>query len=222
MVALPAQVQDEFALSWNGSDAGGIRYFDIFASTDGSPFTLWKSATTDTAALYKGVPGSSYAFYSVATDTAGNREVKTVADAQTSVTGTNTAPIISPLNPVQLVEGQALDLNISATDSDGPLAFSLEGVAPNGMTLTNDGDLHWITGEGDGGKSFTVTIAVTDNGLPRRTSTADLTITVHEGNQAPKIIEEDVISLRSGETVLRLLKAIDPDAPAQSFTWAVV
>lgn len=85
VAALPAQSSPSFAVSWSGSDAGsGIASYDIYASTDGGPFTLWLDNTTATSASFNGVVGKTYGFYSVATDQVGYVEaIPAVADAVT-------------------------------------------------------------------------------------------------------------------------------------------
>ena len=83
--ALPALTRPDFTVSWTGSDAGGsgIANYDVYVSDNGGPFTAWSTATTQTSAIYHGVFGHAYAFYSVATDAAGNRQ-PTPAAAQAS------------------------------------------------------------------------------------------------------------------------------------------
>jgi hypothetical protein len=68
----------DFVVQWHGQDApqpggSGIAYYDIFAAVDGGRFSLWQH-TAATSAIYHGQEGHRYAFYSVATDYAGNRE----------------------------------------------------------------------------------------------------------------------------------------------------
>lgn len=80
-----------FLVKWQGSDgpkggASGIAFFDIYVSTDGGKFKPWLTHTTQTSAMYAGKEGHSYAFYSVATDNAGNRESLPAApDAKTTI-----------------------------------------------------------------------------------------------------------------------------------------
>ena len=64
-----------FPVSWSGTDdahGSGIASYNVFASEDGGPFVLWEAGTTDTSDTYNGEAGHTYAFYSVATDNAGN------------------------------------------------------------------------------------------------------------------------------------------------------
>jgi hypothetical protein len=88
VAALPStQTATDVALTWSGDDAGaGVAAYSIYVSTNGGPFTAFLTDTTDTAATFPGVVGSTYAFYSVAVDALGNREAAPpTADAQTEI-----------------------------------------------------------------------------------------------------------------------------------------
>ncbi len=90
VVALAA-LSDEpaFTVSWTGTDAEGgsaIASYTVYVSTDGSDFQTWLVDTTLNEAIFTGERGRHYAFYSVASDNAGNVEAApTDADAQTTV-----------------------------------------------------------------------------------------------------------------------------------------
>ena len=89
--ALPAEANGPFEVTWSGTDAtggSGIASFDVFVSRGSEPYTLWQVATTDTTATFTGQPGSSYRFFSVARDAAGNTELPPSApDAVTAIAG---------------------------------------------------------------------------------------------------------------------------------------
>ncbi len=76
-----------FPVSWSGSDVGsGIATYTVFVSDDGGAYTPWQTAVTATSASYSGQIGHTYAFYSIATDGAGNIQAgKTSPDTTTSV-----------------------------------------------------------------------------------------------------------------------------------------
>ena len=86
--ALAAEVTSDFAVAWSGTDIGsGLATYDIYVSQDGGDFTLWLDDTFDTSATYTGDIGSTYAFYSVASDNVGLTEsAPALADATTLVT----------------------------------------------------------------------------------------------------------------------------------------
>jgi len=88
------QPSPTFQLQWSGMDEGsGILDYSIFVSQDGGPFTAFLLNTTATAAMFAGQGGSTYAFYSLARDQAGNQEeAKTTPDTTTRVAVTNVCP----------------------------------------------------------------------------------------------------------------------------------
>lgn len=86
--SLPARVPTTFDVSWTGDDldGAGIQSYDVFVSENGGPFELWLDDTVDTSAGFTGTDGSSYSFYSVATDNLGYVEtVDGTADTATTI-----------------------------------------------------------------------------------------------------------------------------------------
>ena len=62
-----------FEVSWSGLDAvSGIKYYDVFSAMDDGGFEKWQERTDKLSAQFTGEDGHAYAFYSVATDNAGN------------------------------------------------------------------------------------------------------------------------------------------------------
>jgi RHS repeat-associated protein/uncharacterized repeat protein (TIGR01451 family) len=96
---LPAHSSTSFTVSWSGSDdpgGSGIAYYDIYVSDNGGPFTLWQNHTTQTSAVFTGLAGHTYGFYSIAADNVGNREATpTGAEATTRVAATTTVTWIN-------------------------------------------------------------------------------------------------------------------------------
>ena len=75
-------------LNWSGSDIGsGIQSFDIYKSVNGGDFTKWLNNVSVTSADFIGSQDSTYSFFSIAVDSAGNREnMKSLAEATTTFT----------------------------------------------------------------------------------------------------------------------------------------
>jgi len=78
MAALPWRTfTPTFSITWSGTDAiGAIANYTIFESVNGGPFTPYLTNTTATQANFTGQAGNTYGFISIATDSAGNIEVK--------------------------------------------------------------------------------------------------------------------------------------------------
>lgn len=81
-----SSTSSSFQVSWSGTDgASGIESYAIYVSENGGPFTFWLQ-TSETSAFFQGRPGSTYSFFSVAKDGAGNYEaVPGPADATTVI-----------------------------------------------------------------------------------------------------------------------------------------
>ncbi len=84
-----ADVQGDsvFAVSWSGGDLGtGVSSYDVFVSANGAQFIPWMARSPLLNAVFAGHTGTTYSFYSVATDGAGNREAPPATpDATTQV-----------------------------------------------------------------------------------------------------------------------------------------
>ena len=85
VMALGSEANPHFVVYWNGSDLGsGISSYDTYLSENGGSWTLWLGNTTNTSAMFSGLPGRSYAFYSVARDNTGYVEsTPSAPDTQT-------------------------------------------------------------------------------------------------------------------------------------------
>jgi hypothetical protein len=78
-----------FPVTWSGADdvgGSGIAGYDVYVSDNGGTYSLWQSATPATQAIFSGLNGHTYAFYSIARDNAGNSEAApTAPDTQVTV-----------------------------------------------------------------------------------------------------------------------------------------
>ncbi|HXP59547.1 MAG TPA: hypothetical protein VN829_03595, partial [Dongiaceae bacterium] len=74
-------------LSWAGTDNGpGIASYDIYASTNGGPWGEWLAGATNASAVFPASLANTYAFFSLARDSAGNQQaVPAVPDLTLSV-----------------------------------------------------------------------------------------------------------------------------------------
>lgn len=92
-----AAVQSDtvFTVNWTGIDtSSGIKYYDVYVAKNSSDYRLWLSNVSYTSAQYMGQMDSTYSFYSVATDLAGNQEEKpTSPDAMTTIMLTDVSEV---------------------------------------------------------------------------------------------------------------------------------
>jgi len=228
VAALPANSYPQISLSWSGIDnsgGGGIAFFDIFASVDGAPFGPWLQRTTFNSSLYPGQLGHSYAFYSLATDAAGNRQsAPSQPDAQTAVTLTNSQPAILASTNIVIDEGQTLSLTLPASDPDPgqTLSFSLGGGAPPSLNLNPaTGLITWLTTEATGPSTNSFSVIATDNGQPHLSATGLVTVVVREVNQAPVLAPISNYTITEGSLLLVTNVATDADIPANILTFTL-
>jgi hypothetical protein len=181
--ALPAHSPPIFGVVWSGANyVGGapIAYYDIYVSDNGGPFTVWQSQTTGTGALYNGTQNHNYAFYSIATDTAGKREATPLQpQAQTTISANTIPPTISVVSNVTLNAGQTLSLNVTASASNPQniLTFTVGAGAPVGVVVNpTSGQITWATSPALGGTTNYISVIATDNGQPPLTATGTVKV----------------------------------------------
>jgi hypothetical protein len=140
---LPAvEPNPTFTVSWTGKDnpgGSGIAYYDIYESTNGTPATLWISHTTATSAVFSGKVGNTYAFYSIATDNAGNREAPPKAPDTT--TRVDVAPTITKTT-IEMGMTQRSYVDQFQIQFSGPVNIGSlidTGMIVGAITLTNLG-----------------------------------------------------------------------------------
>ena len=227
VTALPPESRAQFQVQWSGSDAGsGVWAYDVFVSTDGGPFVVWRVATPASAGFFNGEMGRTYAFHSVAIDATGNRETPPeAADATTRVSLVNQPPVFGGALNVEVPEGSVLEVQVRAIDADVPadgVVHRLGAGAPAGMRVDpRSGRVLWPTGEGSGPLQFTVEVIATDDGLPSLSATNRVTVSVIEDNEAPILapVPEQVVA--ESQLLELVLPAVDVDLPAQTlaFRW---
>ncbi|HNT15032.1 MAG TPA: CARDB domain-containing protein [Verrucomicrobiota bacterium] len=225
VAALPPQSKTAFPVQWSGQDVGsGIANYDIYYSEDGAPFQRWLGGSSAGAALFQGSLGKSYAFYSVATDRAGNREAApAVPQAQTTIAFSNQPPVLAPIADRIVDAGQTLSLTLAATDPDGDgLSFSLGSGTPPGVVLNPiSGALTWVTSPTQGGTTNAITVIARDGGLPQMTSTQTFLVVVKAINHAPLLAPITDVVIPEGQLLTFTNVVTDADLPAQQLTFSL-
>lgn len=130
----------------------------------------------------------------------------------------NDAPVIAPIAPQVVNEGQTVAVVATASDVDSTnlsMQINWQGLAY--PSPSNSITFNWATNELDGPGLYTVTVTAMDDGTPVMTDTRIFTITVNEVNAAPvlDIIPEQTVD--EGETLTFTATASDPaDLPANT------
>ena len=164
VLTLPAtEGSTSFIVQWSGTDVGsGIGTYTIYSSENGGPFNVWLQNTTGTSGTFTGTAGSSYAFYSIARDLAGNLEApKTASEATTSVVVDTTPPVITPA--ITGKQGQngwyisSVTVSWSVTDPESGIASST-GCSSAAVTSSTPGATFTCSAANNAGLSGTSTV----------------------------------------------------------------
>ena len=228
VASLPAASHPQFTVSWNGSDnagGSGIAFYDVFASVDGGPFAPWLQHTSANNALYPGELGHTYAFYSLATDSAGNRQSPPAQpDTETSVSITNSPPTISVAPSATVDAGQTLSLDVIASDPDPQdvLSFSLGSGTPSGVALNpSNGHITWPTSPSFGGTTNPITIIVADNGEPPLSATGTVEVSVIQVTNPPVLAPIPDYTINEGTLLVVTNSATDDNLPPRPLTFSL-
>jgi len=137
----------------------------------------------------------------------------------------NSPPVFSFVDVQNVDEGTPLSFLASASDPDIPaqqLSYALSSDAPIGLVInSSSGQLSWIPAEKDGPATNTFAVYVTDNGIAPLSATQQVTIIVHEVNQAPSINPISSQRVSEGNPLTFLAVATDADEPAQNLTFSL-
>lgn len=140
-----------------------------------------------------------------------------------TVGNVNRPPVLGAINPSQSASsGQPFSLIVSASDPDGDTVRFTGSNLPTGAVLTDNlngtATLAWTPTPAQTGAFPNVTIAVTDNGSPAQTATAQFTITVVAGNRPPVLAPIGAKTVAVSQALAFTATATDPDGNALTFS----
>ena len=93
----------------------------------------------------------------------------------------NEEPFIAPVGDVRVGPGSQLVLGLSAQDEDIPanaLTFSLDAGFPAGASVTPGGQFFWEPSDAQHSTTNTITVRVTDDGVPAKSGTESFVVVV--------------------------------------------
>ncbi len=141
-----------------------------------------------------------------------------------TVSEVNQAPVLAAIGNRSVDEGSPLAFTVSATDVDLPankLSFSLDASAPAGATIDpNTGEFHWTPPGGTSPGNHTVTVRVSDDGLPSLEDFETITITVNDVNLPPVLVAIGAQSVNEGSPLTFTASATDLD-PADNLSFSL-
>ncbi len=198
------------------------------------PFTYrWLLSNTNLVGggTISGTTSNVLSFTPISMSNAGNYRV-VVSNSFGSVTSTvatvtvvnpNNPPVLSPISNQTINEQTTLQFTCAASDPDGnSLTFSLDPGAPAGASINSStGVFSWTPTEAQGPSTNTITVRVTDNGVPPMSATQTFTVTVNEVNQPPVLQPIANKSDAAGTTLTFTASASDPDIPANTLSFSL-
>ncbi|PYI87545.1 MAG: hypothetical protein DME26_05830, partial [Verrucomicrobia bacterium] len=136
----------------------------------------------------------------------------------------NSAPVLAVIPNQNVNEGTTLTLTMTATDPDGPgdaLTFSLLNLPAGAALNPVTGVFTWVPSEAQGPGTNTVTVRVTDNGVPPLSDTKSFTVVVNEVNTAPVLPAIANQTIDEGSTLVLTNTATDADIPANTLAYSL-
>ncbi len=215
VTALPASSGSNVAVQWTGSDGAGagVAAYDIYVRDNQGAYYRWLESTTANEAVFAGLAGHRYDFYSIAIDQVGLREdAPAVFDATTLVEGASNPPSASAAG-FTVAEDQPYAGQLAGVDLDNdPLTFAVVTPPTHGLLTVNpDGSFTYqpqrqpTTGF-VGNDSFTFTV----NDGATTSSPATVSITLTPVNSAPSAVAGG-FTVNDGATHAGQLAGADAD-----------
>ena len=203
--------------------AGYYLYYGDVNGTITNRIVLGNTTSTSFTEMRAGV---IYFFYITAYDQLAQESEPSNTITYSGGAGVNSAPMLAAIPNQMVNEGTTLTLTASAADSDIPanvLTYSLDPGAPAGMSINSStGVLTWTPTESQGPNTITITVRVTDNGMPPLSDTKSFIVVVTEVNKAPLLVAIDNQEVKQGRTLSLTVAATDPDGPANAIVYTLV
>ncbi len=129
-LSFPVSVTGVDPTAGNGGPASGVASYAIYISINGGPWSLWTTVpASNPTATFPGQSNTTYSFYSIATDLAGNVEIKApLIEASTYL------PDLTP--PVTSVNATTGTNPSTVNSTTGTFTLDLTGNDPGGAALT--------------------------------------------------------------------------------------
>jgi hypothetical protein len=158
------------------------------------------------------------------TDSASKAQGLAIDNLRFSASSGNLPPALAPVPDQAVYANTPLTFTASATDDDLPpetLTFSLGAGAPAGASITPGGVFTWTPTAAQAPSTNTLSVIVTDSGLPAMSATNTFKVVVYRPNTAPvmgTILDQAVYA----NTLLSFtVSATDMDQPPQTLTFSL-
>lgn len=138
-----------------------------------------------------------------------------------AASGSNAAPVLNPVGPQIVGEGQTLAIQLVATDADGDAINYGATPLPQGASLTNSGLFRWTplrSAAGCNASTQTMIQFTASDGLLSANESVPISVTDVQTNAAPLLSDPADRSLYAGQLVQFQLQASDADGDSISFS----
>ncbi len=138
-----------------------------------------------------------------------------------SGSGSNTAPVLNPVGPQIVDEGQTLAIQLSATDVDGDAINYGATPLPQGASLSASGRFSWTplrTAAGCAAWTETTVQFTASDGLLGANESVPITVIDVQTNAAPTLLDPADRSLYAGQSLQFQLQASDADGDSIAFS----
>ncbi len=233
--AIVAQGATNVNVTVTGQVVSGSGFFDpgtgfsnrIAAAVSGSGVAVNKITYTDPTHITLNLSVSGVAPAGSRTITVTNPDGQAITSgALLTVTtaASNNAPVLSAIPNATVNEGSNVTFTATASDADAgqTLTYSLDPGAPSGASINaTNGVFTWTPTEAQGPGTNSITVRVTDNGVPALSDAKTFTVTVNEVNVAPALAPISNRTINEGSTVTITNTATDTDIPANAITFSL-
>jgi RHS repeat-associated protein len=182
---LPTLSGTTFQIQWSGQDdpgGVGIADYTIYASADGTNYVPWLQTGSSGFASFRGTPGNTYFFYSIARDLVGNAQ-PVPALPQTVTTVPTNAPVLASITNLTTRPGDTLVVTNQVLQGKpvGAWLFTVDPSAPSGASVNpTNGVFRWTPSCGQASTTNLITVWVTDSGWTNLTDVVSFTVTVSD------------------------------------------
>lgn len=208
--------------------AGATIYLDL--NNNGRPDPGEPRTTTSATGAYRfdGLPPGTYTIRTVLDAgriAVGPAPHATVGASRHAAVDLGTAErLLSPVPDLRVAEGSPLALTIGTTLAarGHRLRFALGPNAPDGLAIDpQTGLLTWTPSESQGPGVYLITVSVRELDEPAVVESLTFRVSVSEVNRPPAVTPIPDQSVSAGETLAFLVRASDPDVPAQRPSFAL-
>ncbi|MFH2066635.1 MAG: PKD domain-containing protein [Pseudomonadota bacterium] len=133
----------------------------------------------------------------------------------------NTSPILNPIGPKAINEGEVLEFTVTASDPDNDsLSYSVSSLPSGAAFDVSTQKFTWTPSYFQAGQYTNVKFVVTDNGAPNISASEAITITVHNINRTPVANAGPDQSGVHGQTItLDGSESSDVDEETLTYAW---